>query len=123
VENFSFNSDLANMLFGTPPDPSREVFETELVERFEVAVRSMTPRELNRHATKVDAWLLPRLSGKNLLYVAKIMESRAPAALELMPRLRARKSHAMRAAELAQILSPVALERVISALRAADVNR
>jgi len=123
VQSFSFQSDLANMLFDTPADPMRERFETDLVERFRALSEKMSNRQLFRHAPKIDGWLLPRLSGRNFLTVAKLVELRAPSAIENMPRLRAARAHAQRAAELSQILSPVALERVLEALRTAEPQR
>lgn len=120
MAEFSFQSDLANMLFDTPAESSREVYETELVERFRATVQVMTSAELFRAAPKINGNLLPRLSGRNFLAVAKLMELRAPAALANMSRLRDAQRHAQRVSELAQILSPKALDRVIEALKAAD---
>lgn len=123
MQTFSFQSDLANMLFDTPPDPLRAQYEAELVERFNQVVSVASSRDLFRRAQMIDAYLLPKLSGRGVLAVAKQMELRAPAAIEVMPRLRVFRSHAVRAHELSQILSPAALTRVIEALRAADTNR
>ncbi len=111
------------MLFDTPPDPSRAVYEAQLLERFIAMVAVASSRDLFRRAQRIDAILLPRLSGRGVLAVAKQMELRAPAALEVMPRLRALQKHAVRAHELSQILSPTALNRVIEALQVADENQ
>lgn len=123
MKTFSFQSDLANMLFDTPADPTRAQYEDELVERFKEAVSVANSRDLLRKAQMIDAFLLPKLSGRGVLAVAKLMELRSPAAIEVMPRLRVFRGHAVRAYELSQILSPAALSRVIEALRAADANR
>lgn len=120
MSTFTFQSDLANMLFDTPPNPDRDHFEADLVERFRGALSTMRSQDIVRHAARIDERLLPSLSGRNLLAVAKLIELRAPAAIALMPRLSDHRRHAMKAAELAQILSPVALGRVIAALNAAD---
>lgn len=123
MQTFSFQSDLANMLFDTPADPTRAQYEAQLVERFREAVSMASSRDLFRRAQMIDAYLLPKLSGHGVLAVAKLMELRAPAAIEVMPRLRAIRSHAARAHELSQILSPAALMRVIEALKTADASR
>jgi hypothetical protein len=123
VDKFKFQSDLANMLFNTPADPSRDVFESDLVERFREAASVMQPKDISRHAAKIDNFLLPKLSGRNFLAVAKLIEMRQPSAIENMPRLSKQRKLGAQAAELAQILSPLALERVIEALRAAEANR
>lgn len=123
MEHFSFQSDLANMLFDTAAEPERAQYEADLVERFIQAISVVSSRELFRRAQMIDAFLLPRLSGRGVLVVAKHMELRAPAAIEVMPRLRMFRSHAVRAHELSQILSPAALSRVIEALRAAETSR
>lgn len=120
---FSFRSELANTLFDTPPNPDRDAYEVALVDRFRAAVEGASSKEIFRSAHRIDSYLLPKLSGRNLLAVAKIIEMKAPAALDTMPRLRAHRAHAARAAELAQILSPNALERVISALRQGESTR
>lgn len=80
----------------------------------------ISSRDIFRRAAMIDAYLLPKLSGRGILFVAKTIELRAPAAIEVMPRLRALRAHASRAQELSQILAPAALVRVIDALRAAE---
>jgi len=122
VNSFSFQSDLANMLFDTAANPDRDAFESSLVERFRQAASVMSSADLRRHAGRIDERLFPHLSGRNFLAVAKLIELRAPSAVENMPRLKEYRRHASRAAELAQILSPAALDRVIEALVAADQN-
>lgn len=123
MQTFSFQSDLANMLFDTPADPTRAQYEAELVERFQSVVSVASSRDIFRKAQMIDAYLLPKLSGRGMLVVAKLIELRAPAAIEVMPRLRSFRSHAVRAHELSQILSPAALSRVIDALKSAEASQ
>jgi hypothetical protein len=120
VNTFSFQSDLANTLFDTPADPAREQFEVALVEEFLATVTVMTSRQIFQHAPEIDRTLLSRLSGRNFLAVAKVIEMRAPSAIETMRRLRKAREHAQQAAELAKILSPEALDRVIRVLKSVE---
>ena len=75
-EDVSFNSDLANVLFGTAADPEREPQEVGIVERMSRIFETATSSQIFRHAPFVDAVVFPRLSGRNLLAVAKLIERR-----------------------------------------------
>lgn len=118
VKSVSFQSGLANILFGSAADPTRERTEVESVERFRALVEQATSSQIFKVAPYVDAVLIPRLSGRNRLAVAKLIEVRAPAAIENMPHLRRQREHLRKSAELAQTLSPAALAQMIAALSA-----
>ncbi|MEJ8837705.1 hypothetical protein [Ramlibacter sp. AN1133] len=119
----SFQSELANVLFGSAADPTRERQEVELVQRFVDEVASATSLQIFKIAPYVDAMLVPHLSGRNRLAVAKLIETRSPAAIENMPNLRRQREHLRRSAEFAKILSPQALELMIAALQADAKHR
>lgn len=114
----SFASPLANIIFGSAPDPTREELESGAVERFSALVEKATSTEIFRIAPFIDAVLVPMLSGRNLLAIMKLIEKRAPAAIENMPTVRKHREHLRRSVELAQMLAPPALERMIRAIRA-----
>lgn len=118
--NTSFQSDLANVIFGSAPDPEREVAELQAVKRLNEALAAATSMQIFRLGPYVDAVLLPRLSGRNLLAVAKLFEVRAPASISNMPNLRKMRDHLRRSAELASILSPASLTQMIEALSLDD---
>lgn len=114
----SFQSDLANVIFGTAADPTREVAEAEAVERFRAEIENATSTQLMKAGPYIDAVLIPRLSGRNRLAVAKLIEARAPAAIQNMPNLKRQREHLRMSAEIAQIVAPAALRQMIEALRA-----
>lgn len=119
----SFQSDLANVIFGSAPDPTREPFELSAVLQLHKHFERATSTQIFRLAPYVDAVLVPRLSGRNLLSVAKLLEVRAPASIETMPNLRRHREHLRKTMELGQILSPAALGRMIDALRLDDQKK
>jgi hypothetical protein len=119
----SFQSDLANVIFGSAPDPTREPFELKAVLQLHKHFEGATSTQIFRLAPYVDAVLVPRLSGRNLLSVAKLLEVRAPASIETMPNLRKHREHLRKTMELGQILSPAALGRMIEALRLDDQKK
>lgn len=118
LETSSFNSPMANLIFGTAPDPTREVMEAEAVERFRQMIELLSSREIFRLGPFIDAVLIPKLSGRNQLAVMKMIESRSPATIESMPTVRKAREHLRRASEVAQILAPAVLERVIAGVMA-----
>lgn len=114
----SFLSDLANVLYDTPPRMEREAEEVSVVKRLEAIFKKATSQQIFRNAPFIDAHLLPLLSGRNWLAVAKLIELSAPAAIENMPRLHRHRDHLRRSHELAQVLSSRSLSKMIEALRA-----
>lgn len=119
----SFQSELANILFGSAADPTRERLEVSAVERFAGWISEATSRQVFKEGPFIDANLVRVLSGRNRLAVAKLIEARAPAAIENMPRLRKDREHLRKSAELAQILSPAALVQLMAALTADQEQR
>jgi hypothetical protein len=112
----AFSAELASILFDTPANPQRDGREVEVVRKFEDWIRKTDRTRIWRMALMIDDEFVPVLSGKNLLHVAKLLEDRAPTIIDSMPNLRRHKEHLQRAAELAEILSPSALDKLISAL-------
>ncbi len=115
----SFSGQLANILYDTPADPDRDADEVMIVERLTNWVTSSgrTRKQIWVMSLYIDEQLIPLLSGKNLLQIAKLFEDRAPAMITQMRNLRAHKEHLERAAEMAEILSPDSLDRLLSAVR------
>jgi hypothetical protein len=120
AKNVAFRSPLANVIFGSAADPTRERFEAGCVERFTAALGQASSNAIFKQAPFLDAGLV-LLSGRNKLAVAKLIEARAPAAIENMPELRKDREHLRKAAELEQILSPTSIAQMIAAL-AADLE-
>lgn len=115
----SFSDPLAAVLFDTLPNPIRDGPEVEIVQRFEGWMRGADRRSIWRLALLVDEQMVPLLSGKNLLHVARLLEERAPTAIESMTHLNRYKSHLKRSAQLAEILSTRSLDRLTAALEEA----
>lgn len=113
----SFSSPLANILFDTPADPDREPDEMRIVKRFEAWLAGASKKQLWHMAMYIDESIVELLSGKNRLYIARLIEDRAPAIITQMRRLRAHKEHLERTAEMAEILSPASLDKLITAVK------
>lgn len=112
----SFSGALANILFATPADPDRDGDEQKVVARFEGWIKKANSKRVWAMALMIDETIIPLLSGKNLLYVARLIEDRAPGTIVQMRNLRHYKEHLERSAEMAEILSPAALDRLIAAV-------
>lgn len=112
----SFQSELANVWYGTPASPEREPEEVAIVERLRSLLSTSGSKEIFGVAPLIDAMVMPVLSGRNALAVAKMIEVRAPMAIPSMPRLHAMQSELSRVAELDGILR--GLPRMIEALKA-----
>lgn len=114
----AFGAELAAVLFDTPADPDREVEEQGVVSKFDAWIQKADRKKIWAMALYIDEMIVPILSGKNLLHVARLLEQRAPTMIDSMPNLRKHKDHLQRAAELGEILSPRALDRLIAAVGA-----
>lgn len=116
LKNTSFQSDLANVMFDTAPDPEREPHELAAVNRIFSLFETATSQQIFKHAPMVDRDLIPCLSGRNLLAVAKLIEARSPAAIDNMPHLSKRQKELLVVSELAQIFAPAALAQMAEVL-------
>lgn len=114
----AFGAELAAVLFDTPADPDREAQEMAVVEKFDAWIQKADRKRIWAMALYIDEMIVPILSGKNLLHVARLLEQRAPTVIDSMPNLRKHKDHLQRSAELGEILSPRALDRLIAAVGA-----
>lgn len=110
-------SDLAQVLFDTPADQSREAMEQQVVERVTLLLNKATPGRIARHAAFIDFHLLPTLSGRNFLAVARLLEVLSPAALEMMPKMRQKREVLKRAERLAGVLQADNIQRLIDVVR------
>lgn len=119
----SFSSDLANVMLGTPPEPQRAAFESMVVGRVAALLMHATSRQIYRIAPWIDERVLSLLSGRNLLHLAKIIEMRAPAAIENMPLLRAHQGRLRHGSEVSQIFSSRSLDLMIEVLSDDEARR
>lgn len=117
----SFSAELASILFDTPANPDRESQEIQVVAKFEAWIRRAERKRIWAMALYIDETVVPLLSGKNLLHVAKLLEDRAPTVIDSMTNLKKHKDHLQRSAELAEILSPRSLDKLIAAMKASKV--
>ena len=118
-----FSADLASVLFDTPANPDREVEEVALVEKFRSWILTANRKSIWAMSVYIDATLVPLLSGKNLLHVAQLLEDRAPTVIDNMKKLRGMRDHLQHTAELAAVLSPASLDRLIEAIKAAKADQ
>lgn len=118
----AFSGDLANILYGTPADPDRDAQEVKIVQRMEQWIMTASKKKLWMAALYIDDEIVPLLSGKNLLQLARLIESRAEVVISQMRRLRTHREHLEVAAEMAEILSPKNMERLIAAFKAASAD-
>lgn len=118
VISTSFSEKLAAILFDTPANPDREAQEVEIVSKFEKWIMASDRKQIWAMSIYIDQSIIPLLSGKNLLHVAKLLEDRAPTVIANMTNLRKHQAHLQRTAELAEILSPKSMERLIKAIKA-----
>lgn len=118
----AFSGELANVLFGTPADPDRDAAEVEIVNRIEKWINTASKKRIWTVALFIDDTLIPLLSGKNLLHVARLIEDRADAVITQMRRLRSYREHLEKAAEMAEILSEKNMNRLTAALSKSASN-
>lgn len=94
----------------------------QVVSKFEGWIHRADRKRIWAMALYIDETIVPLLSGKNLLHVARLLEQRAPTVIDSMTNLKKHKDHLQRSAELAEILSPKSLERLIGALQASAAS-
>ena len=112
----SFTSEVANVLYSTPPDPSRHDLERRLLEETMSQLKRSTSVQIFRTGPQIDL-VFSMLSGVNFLQLARLIELRAPAAIENMPILRSHREHLRNSAETAKVLA--GLPALIESLRMA----
>jgi hypothetical protein len=117
-----FQSDLANVIFDAPPPPERAAQESRVTRALLEAIESMTAAKLFRLAPYIDVTFIggpgdrSKLSGSHKLAVAKAIEAKCPAAIALMPSLGQDQERLRKAAHLARVLAPSALNRLIESI-------
>ncbi len=112
----SFYSEIANVLYSTAPEPSRHAIEEKVLAVVTQALAGFTSVQIFRHGPRIDG-AFGFLSGRNFLQLARLIEERAPAAVENMPILRSHRDHLRNSIETAQVLA--GLPALISALKLA----
>lgn len=112
-----FTSPFANVIFNGEALEEVSPAERACVDRALTWVASLEPRALRAIALQIDRYLVAAMSGPSMLRLARLLEERAPTAIALMPRLSRKHALLTRAAEIARIFSPAALERLAAALR------
>ncbi len=115
--SIKFSSPLAGVIFGSAPPPELAALEQRLVEGVERLLANSTSMQIHRNAPSIDHDILRHLSGRNFLHVARLIEHRAPAAVENAPRLSQEKKGLVRSAEVERIFAPASLDLLIEALR------
>lgn len=115
-----FSGLLASVLFDTPADPDRDAAEVKVVQRMEQWLNKASKREIWTMALYFDETIIPVLSGKNFLHMARLIEDRTPPVILQMRNLRLQKEHLERSSDLAEILSAAQLERLINAMNHAS---
>lgn len=117
-----FQSELANVIFDAPAPPDRAAQEGRVTMDLLKAIDAMPSAKLFRMAPYIDITFLggtgeqAKLSGANKLAVAKAIEARCPAAIPLMPNLGQDQERLRRAAHLARVLAPAALQRLVKSI-------
>lgn len=117
-----FTSPFASVIFNEEGAVDVTESERRSVERALTWVASLEPRALRAIALQMDRILVPAMSGPSMLRLGRLIEEKSPAVIGLMPRLSRHHAHLTRAAEIARIFSPAALERLARALRE-ETNR
>lgn len=115
----SFHSEIANVLYSTAPDPGRHALEAKVLSKVQNAVSGFTSTQIFRMGPSIDG-AFKFLSGTNFLVLARLIEERAPAAVENMPILRSHRDHLRISAETAHVLE--GLPALIAALKKARHN-
>ena len=119
----SFTGALANVLFDTPANPDRDAEEQRVVVRLENFLSRASKKQIWIMALFIDETIIPLLSGRNLLLAARLIEDRAEAVITQMRNLRSHKEHLERTAEMAEILSPGALDKLILAVKQSTAEK
>lgn len=112
-----FTSPFASVIFNEAAADEVSAPERAAMDRVIAWASSQEPRSLRAMALQIDRFLVPGMSGPSMLRLGRLMEERAPKAIALMPRLSRKHALLTRAAEIARIFSPAALERLAAALR------
>jgi len=79
-------------------------------------IQCATSAQIHRDGPWIDHNILRHLSGRNYLHLARLIEERAPAAIENMLRLREKKKELVKSAEIERIFAPASLSLMIEAL-------
>ncbi|HWS25828.1 MAG TPA: hypothetical protein VN259_04560 [Xanthomonadales bacterium] len=117
-QSTNFSSPLAAVMFGSAPPAELAALEHQFVEGVEQLLANSTSMQIHRLAPSIDHDILRHLSGRNFLHVARLIERRAPAAIENAPRLHRERKELIKGAELERIFAPASLNLLIEALRA-----
>jgi hypothetical protein len=112
-----FTSPFASVIFNEDAKDDVSDSERASVDRALAWVSTLDPRALGALAVQIDRVLVNAMSGPSMLRLGRLIEDKAPQAIALMPRLSRNHALLTRAAEIARIFSPAALERLARALR------
>ncbi|ADP20166.1 MULTISPECIES: hypothetical protein [Achromobacter] len=114
-----FDSQLAQILFGTPPPLGRAGIEARAVEKFAswfASQDAMSDVRLAAYLKKVDSRLLPKLSGRAILQILQTVERRRPRLLPAIALSGAWKQSLSQARVYSDLLKPSTLARLATAL-------
>ncbi|MFJ3463510.1 hypothetical protein [Achromobacter spanius] len=114
-----FDSQLAKILFDTPPPLGRAGIEARAVEKFVSwfsSKDSMSDVRLAAYLKKVDSRLLPKLSGRAVLQILQTVERRRPRLLPAIALSGSWKQSLSQARVYSDLLKPSTLSRLATAL-------
>lgn len=116
-----FDTQLAKILFNTPPPLGRAGIEARAVERFVVwfaSKDSMSDVRVAAYLKKVDSRLLPKLSGRAILQILQAVEHRRPRLLPALALSSVWQQLLAQARVYSDLLKPSTLARLATALEA-----
>lgn len=114
-----FDTQLAKILFSTPPPLGRAGIEARAVERFVMwfaSKDSMSDVRVAAYLKKVDSRLLPKLSGRAILQILQAVEHRRPRLLPALALSGVWQQLLAQARIYSDLLKPSTLERLATAL-------
>lgn len=114
-----FSFDIAEVIFDDTASisPARDEMETRVVRRFKDWLDKADRAEMHAKCSFIDMWLVPALSNRAALEVARLVEARFPEVIENMPLLSRMRDHLQRGHQLAQVFQGPNLAALVAALR------
>jgi hypothetical protein len=114
-----FSGQLASILFDTPPPLGRAGIEARAVERFAqwfCASDAVSDVRLAAALKRVNGRVLPKLSGRGILQILRLVEERRPRLLPAIALAVAWQQRLDQARLYSDLLRPSALARLATAL-------
>jgi hypothetical protein len=114
----TFSLEIASDIFGESVSAERARLEGVDVQRFRHWINKPEVNKATIHANclEIDRRLVSKLSGPNMLEVARMIEARCPDVIENMPTLKRNLELLKPAHVLAQVFMPASMAMLIRAL-------